>query len=199
MTEATFYFDLGSPYAYLAAERISEVLPEPVSWLPVSLGGLFKANGRSSWSLASPEQRQAGIAEVERRAAHYGLRPLRWPEPWPTNYLFAMRVATYAQQVGRGQEFAMQAFRNAFQHGQDLAIQEHVLQAASEAGLQPDVLAQASADPQIKLALREATDAAHQLGVVGVPTVSIAGELFWGEDRLKDAANAARRARPSSQ
>ncbi len=45
MTETTFYFDLGSPYAYLTAERIGEVLaamPEPVAWRPVSLGALFK-------------------------------------------------------------------------------------------------------------------------------------------------------------
>src|ERR1039458_2495156 len=64
----TFYFDLGSPFAYLTAERISEVLPEPVAWQPVSLGALFKLVGRSSWSLEDPSRRRAGMAEVERRA-----------------------------------------------------------------------------------------------------------------------------------
>ena len=46
MTQVSFYFDLGSPFAYLTAERISEVLPEPVTWQPVSLGALFKLTGR---------------------------------------------------------------------------------------------------------------------------------------------------------
>ena len=45
-------------------------------------------------------------------------------------------------------------------------------------------------DPQVKLALRAATDAAHELGVFGVPTVAVGGELFWGDDRLQDAAAA---------
>lgn len=188
MTQATFYFDLGSPFAYLTAERIAEVMPEPVTWQPVSLGALFKLTGRSSWALGAPDQRRAGIAEVERRARLYGLPAMHWPHPWPTNYLFAMRAATYAFQIARGREFTMQAFRNAFQHGHDLAVQEHVLQAAAEVGLDPDAVSEATSDPEIKLALRTATDAAHALGAFGVPTIAVAGELFWGDDRLEEVA-----------
>ena len=66
MARATFYFDLGSPYAYLAAERLADVMPEPVAWQPVSLGALFKLAGRSSWSLGDSDRRHAGIAEVQR-------------------------------------------------------------------------------------------------------------------------------------
>jgi hypothetical protein len=51
MPKATFYFDLGSPFAYLAAERVHEALPEPVRWQPVSLGALFKLADRRSWSV----------------------------------------------------------------------------------------------------------------------------------------------------
>jgi 2-hydroxychromene-2-carboxylate isomerase len=185
-----FYFDLGSPYAYLTAERIGEALPEPVAWQPVSLGGLFKQNGRSSWSLGNPERRRAGMAEVERRAREYGLPPIRWPDPWPSNYLFAMRAATFAFGVGRGRDFAMQAFRAAFRHGRDLGVHEHVLDAAAEAGLDPKAVRDATENPEIKLALRTATDAAHALGVFGVPTIAAAGELFWGDDRLEEAAAA---------
>jgi 2-hydroxychromene-2-carboxylate isomerase len=188
MTQATFYFDLGSPYAYLTAERISDALPEPAAWQPVSLGALFKLTGRSSWSLGDPARRQAGIAEVERRARQYGLPPVRWPDPWPTDYLFAMRAATYAFQAGRGREFTMQAFRAAFGRGHDLAVHEHVLQAAADAGLDSDTVREAVGSPEVKLALRTATGAAHELGVFGVPTIAVAGELFWGDDRLSDAA-----------
>jgi 2-hydroxychromene-2-carboxylate isomerase len=188
MPPAVFYFDLGSPYAYLTAERIDSVLPAPAVWRPISLGGLFKANGRSSWALGGADSRQAGIAEVERRAREYGLDVLRWPESWPTNYLYAMRAATYAFQVGRGREFTLEAFRQAFAHGRDLAIEENVLQAAARAGLDAEALDAGTRDPEIKLALRGATDAAHALGVPGVPTVAVGREIFWGDDRLRDAA-----------
>lgn len=184
----TFYFDLGSPFAHLAAERLHEVLPEPIVWQPVSLGALFKLTGRSSWALGDLDRRQAGMAEVERRARLYGIAPVRWPDPWPTNYLYAMRAATYAFQAGHGHRFAIAAFRQAFAHGRDLAIPEHVLQAAGQAGLDPRAVDAASRDPQIKLALRAATDAARARGVFGVPTVAIGDELFWGDDRLQDAA-----------
>jgi len=192
MPRATFYFDLGSPYAYLTAERTREVLgDESVAWQPVSLGGLFKCNGRSSWSLGDPERRRAGMAEVQRRAREYGLQAVRWPDPWPSDYLFAMRAATFALRAGRGREFAVQAFRHAFRDGHDLGVPEHVLAAAAAAGLDAGAVGEATADPEIKLALRAATDAAHELGVFGVPTISVAGELFWGDDRLSEAAVAA--------
>jgi 2-hydroxychromene-2-carboxylate isomerase len=190
VTRATFYFDLGSPYAYLVAERISEVLPEPVAWQPVSLGGLFKANGRSSWGLGDPAARREGMTEVQRRAHAYGLAPVRWPEEWPGNYLFAMRAATFAFQQGRGREFTVRAFRHAFQQGHDLGVPDRVLDVAAEVGLDPQELEAASSDPVVKLALRAATDAAHELGVFGVPTIAVGDELFWGEDRLADAAAA---------
>lgn len=194
MTQTTFYFDLGSPFAYLTAERISKVISEPVQWQPVSLGALFKLTGRSSWSMGDPDRRQAGMAEVEHRARLYGLPTMRWPEPWPTDYLFAMRAATYAFQVGGGHEFAVQAFRAAFQHGHDLAIHEHVLRAAADVGLDAHTVSEAASDPEIKLTLRTATDAAHALGAFGVPTIAVADELFWGDDRLEDAAAILRRA-----
>jgi 2-hydroxychromene-2-carboxylate isomerase len=186
MPQITFYFDLGSPYAYLTAERMANTLPEPMRWQPLSLGGLFKANGRSSWGLG--EDRQAGMAEIERRARAHELPPIRWPDPWPGNYLMAMRAATFALAAGRGRELALRAFRDAFQLGRDLSIPGHVLDAAERAGLDRSEVEEATQDPQIKQALREATDAAHALGVIGVPTIALDDALFWGDDRLEDAA-----------
>lgn len=199
MSAATFYFDLGSPFAYLASERLAEVLPEPVELQPISLGAIFKLTGRSSWALGGPHSRRDGMAEVEHRAAAYGLPPLRWPEPWPGNYLTAMRAATYARREGRGDEFARQAFRAAFEHGEDLSLPERVFAAAARAGLDPVAVEQAVADPTIKQALREATDRAHSLGVFGVPTIAVGGDLLWGDDRLEDAAALMRAVRPSDR
>lgn len=106
MARATFYFDLGSPFAYLAAERIAQVIAEPVDWQPILLGGLFKLTGRSSWARGDHARRKQGIAEVERRALSYGLPPVRWPDPWPGDYLIAMRAATFAQRTGHARQFA---------------------------------------------------------------------------------------------
>jgi 2-hydroxychromene-2-carboxylate isomerase len=191
MPRSTFYFDLGSPFAYLACERLEQVLPEPVKWQPLSLGGLFKLNGRSSWALGSAQQRNSGMAEVERRAQSCGLPPVRWPDPWPGNYLMAMRAATFAFASGCGRRFTTCAFRLAFQQGSDLSIPANVLAAAAAAGLDEQAVDLATQNPEIKHALREATEAAHRIGVIGVPTVAIAGELFWGDDRLNDAARLA--------
>ncbi|MGH2854314.1 MAG: 2-hydroxychromene-2-carboxylate isomerase [Solirubrobacteraceae bacterium] len=188
MPQATFYFDLGSPFAYLTAERLEEHLPEPIAWQPVLLGGLFKLNRRSSWALGDADRRKAGMTDVERRARAQGLPSLRWPDPWPTDYLFAMRVATFAFRSGHGREFTMRAFRAAFQEGRDLSVPEHVLAAAAAAGIDPHTAGEAADDPVVKAALRDATDAAHERGVFGVPTVAIGEELFWGDDRLRDAA-----------
>ncbi len=66
-----FYYDLGSPYAYLAAERVNRVLPVVPVWQPILLGGVWKATGGGSWSLT--EHRAEGMAEVERRAVRYAL------------------------------------------------------------------------------------------------------------------------------
>jgi 2-hydroxychromene-2-carboxylate isomerase len=193
MPEVTLYFDLGSPYAYLTAERIAEAISQPVRWQPISLGALFKLTGRSSWSLGDLERRRTGIAEVERRARAYSLPPVRWPDPWPGSYLTAMRAATFAAQVGRAREFALSAFRSAFQAGRDLSLPACVLEAAADAGLDPRAVEAGMGDPQIKLALREATDAAHRAGVLGVPTIAVGPLLLWGDDRLEEAANVAAR------
>ncbi|MEA2410670.1 MAG: hypothetical protein QOC77_1231 [Thermoleophilaceae bacterium] len=192
--EPVFFYDLMSPYAYLAAERIDELLPEPATWQPVLLGGLFKLTGRSSWALGDYERRRRGMAEIERRAALYRIPPLRWPDPWPSSSLAAMRLAVHARRAGRERAFAAAAFRTAFEEGCDLAELRHVVRAAAEAGFdEPEVL-EALSDRSVKNELRDATDLAHARGVFGVPTVAVGDELFWGDDRLEDAAAVARAA-----
>jgi 2-hydroxychromene-2-carboxylate isomerase len=183
-----FYFDLGSPYAYLAAERINVVLPEPPLWQPILLGGLFKRFGRRSW--AETDERRSGMAEVERRARERALPPVRWPDPWPGDMLFAMRAATYAASLGRAAAFALAAFRQAFAAGRDLGLPDNVLLAAAACELHPRAVETAAGSRSIKDALRSATDEAAERGVTGVPSVVVGDAVFWGDDRLEEAAAA---------
>jgi 2-hydroxychromene-2-carboxylate isomerase len=186
---AVFYYDLGSPYSYLAAERIHSVFDAPPVWRPILLGGLFKIHGRDSW--ANGPGRADGIREVEQRAAEYGLPPLKWPDPWPGNTLFAMRAATFAGQVGKAVSFALAAFRQAFAGGRDLSDPDNVLIAAAACELHPNALVKAVQTQSVKDALRAATDEAAARGVIGVPTVVVGREVYWGDDRLAEAAAAA--------
>ncbi len=190
---AVFYFDLGSIYAYLAAERISRLfddagLTQP-EWQPILLGGLFKTYGRSSWMLG-PE-REAGMRECERRAEEYGLMPIVWPDPVPGNTLYAMRVATYAKSIGRSVSFTLAAFRQAFAGGRDLTDPDNVAIAAAACEMHPNAIAKAAASDGVKRRLIEATDEAGKRGVRGVPTVRVRDRIFWGDDRLAEAVAAA--------
>jgi len=184
----TFYFDVGSPYAWLAAERVDGLLGPGVAWRPVLLGGIFKATGRASWAIGDQERRDDGMAGIERRAAAYGLPPVRWPDPWPSDYLHDMRAVTAAGP--EGPRFGLALMRAAFTEGRDTALPETVAAVAAEHGVD---LGPGPQDPGVKAALRAATDAAVEAGVFGIPTVEVDGELFWGDDRLEEAAAAAAR------
>ena len=188
-----FYFDLGSPYAYLTAERISGLFTdaelEQPEWQPILLGGLFQRFGRESW--ANGPGREEGIAEVEQRARDLSLAPLVWPAPWPGNMLFAMRVATFAKQTGRTVSFALAAFRQAFAAGRDLSEHDNVLIAAAACELHPNAVSKAAGTESVKNALREATDQAAEAGVIGVPSLLVGDEVFWGDDRVEEAVEAA--------
>ncbi|MGE0068503.1 MAG: 2-hydroxychromene-2-carboxylate isomerase [Solirubrobacterales bacterium] len=193
MSRAFFFYDLGSPYAYLSAERISglftEAELEQPEWKPILLGGLFQRFGRDSW--AKGPGRVEGIAEVERRASAYALPPIVWPDPWPGNTLAAMRVATFAKQTGRTVSFSLAAFRQAFAAGRDLTDPDNVMIAGAACELHPRALLKAVQTEIVKSALREATEEAGDLGVEGVPAVVVGGEVFWGDDRLEEAVEAA--------
>ena len=183
-----FYFDLGSPYAWLAAERIHHVLPVVAVWQPILLGGIWQRSGGRSW--ATTDQREEGMRKIELRAKRYELLPIKWPEPWPANTLAAMRAATFAQQAGRTVAFSLAAFRQAFAGGKDLSKIDNVLIAAAACELHPNAVLKAIELQSIKDRLRAATDEAYDRGVRGVPSVVVGDEVFWGDDRL-DAAAAA--------
>ncbi len=189
--DVTFYYDLGSPYAYLTADRIDEQFDTDVTvdWVPVLLGGIFKHTGRSSW--AETPRREDGIAEIAQRASVYGMPLFRYPEPWPNNGLAVMRVATWAHSAGAGRRFARAAFEVQFNDGLPLSEAENIELAAHRAGLDPQFALGSTDDPAVKQALIDNTQAAIDAGAIGVPTIVVGGEAFWGDDRLHEAVAAA--------
>ena len=174
-----FYFDVGSPYVYLTISRLAL---DDVEWKPISLGGLFKLTGRSSWGLS--ETRDAGMAEIEARAERYGLPPIRWPDPWPGHYLGAMRACLVAAEAGALDTFARTALRMGFEEGRDLSQLEEVLAAGSRVGLPPEHVRERMLAPEIKQRLIDETQAAYDRGVIGVPTLADGDRLLWGDDQI---------------
>ena len=185
-----FYFDTNSPYAYLAAMRIREALPD-AQWRPIALAMLFREIGKVPWSLR--EGREAQMREIEERAAARGLPPVRWAEGWPAEtWSFApLRAAVVAEEHDRLVPFALECYRLLFAEERSLAELDNVLEAARAVGLDPDEVRARIAEQDVKDRLRAYTDEAVARGAIGVPTVAVGGELFWGDDRLDDAAAAA--------
>jgi 2-hydroxychromene-2-carboxylate isomerase len=180
------YFDLASPYAYLAVARAASVLPEPPELEPILLGAIFKLRGKGSWAHTS--SREMRMAEIEARARRYGLPPLAWPQSWPANALAAMRAATWAKEEGRLEEFTKAVYAAEFVRGEDPADVGLLAACAEEVGLDPDALREAIHHQAIKDKLRQATTAAWTAGVSGVPTLIADGILYYGDDQLELAA-----------
>jgi 2-hydroxychromene-2-carboxylate isomerase len=181
-----FFFDLASPAAYLAAERALAVLPG-VEWVPVLARDLPGAETFESFRCA--EERDIALAAIERAAASYGLQPLRWPDPFPFDSVFAMRVATYAKQIGRTVAFAHAAFRQAFAGGRSLDEPDSVVIAAAACEMHPAAVLRAANLRGVQSGLGDATARAVALGVRDVPAVWTGTRVVHGEAQLESAAS----------
>ena len=195
----TFYYDFSSPYSYLAAERISglfaEAGAEQPEWQPISFGHVLKATGRRPWSMPPDGPDPEHLAEIQRRAAERGLPEVVYPKGWPVdNYtLNPTRAAIYAKESGRVVSFSLACFRQVFAAGRDMSDVDNVLIAAAACELHPNAVLKGIETQSVKEKLRAATDEAIQRGVVGIPTIAVSDQLFWGDDRLEEAVAASRR------
>ena len=195
---AIFYYDFSSPYSYLAAERISglfaEAGVEQPEWQPISFGHVLKETGRRPWSLQPDGPDPEHLQEIERRAAERGLPQVRYPDGWPAdNYsLNPTRAAIYAKESGRVVSFSLACFRLVFAAGRDMSDVDNVLLTAAACELHPKAVLKGIETRSVKDKLRRATEEAVEMGVEGIPTVAVERELFWGDDRLEDAVQAAR-------
>jgi 2-hydroxychromene-2-carboxylate isomerase len=172
--DAAFYFDLGSPLAYLAAELVLHALPQPAEWRPVLASAL-------------PGSESVQASEIERRAREQGLQPLRWPEDFPFD---SEQAATYAKSIGRTVPFAQAAFRQAFAGGHSLAQMDNVLIAAAACEMHPKAVLKGAQLSGNRKQLRDATNAAADAGVRSVPAVRIGERVFNGRNALDQAVAA---------
>ena len=173
-----FYYDVGSPLCYLAAERVMSALPVVPEWEPVlaePLGGIDQ----------QPNRRL-----IERLAAEHGLQPLRWPRSWPPQTRVAMLAATYAKRVGRAVAFSLAAFRQAFAGGRDLGDEDTVLLAAAASEMHPAAILKGIGLRSTAAALELAVARAQAAGVRSLPTIQVEADLCEGLDAVECAAAA---------
>jgi 2-hydroxychromene-2-carboxylate isomerase len=153
-----FYYDVGSPWCWLAAERLGGG-PE---WVPVRLG----------------ESPAVDRAELERRAADDGLPTVVWPEPFPFDSRTAMLAATFAKEAGRAVAFSLAAMRQAFLAGRDLSVVDNVLIAAAACELHPRAVLKGIGSARVAAGLEAASARVAAAGVVELPTV-VVGDRAW--------------------
>jgi 2-hydroxychromene-2-carboxylate isomerase len=185
---AAFYYDVFSPEAYLAAERIINLLPA-AEWVPIAAPQLPSADLLDGFRCQT--DRDAFCDRIERLAVRRGLQELRWPDPFPCDSAYAMHVATYACRIGRAVAFSLAAFRQAFAGGRDLGVRDNVLIAAAACEMHPRAVTKGAGLGSVARALDGATTLAAQRGVRDVPAVWLPdGRVFHGDDALDGAVRA---------
>jgi 2-hydroxychromene-2-carboxylate isomerase len=180
-----FYYDLASPDAWLAAERVVHVLGEVPEFVPVSLGGL--AAGEMGPFRCAAEV-DAYFEDVRHRAERYELLPIRVPREFPPDTSFAMLAATYAKQIGKVVAFSLAGFRQAYTAGRDLSDRDTVFIAGAAAEIHPAALAKGAELRGTAERLRAATAAAAEAGVLDVPALQVGDRVFHGDAELELAA-----------
>jgi len=196
-----FFFDLSSPYSYLASTQLAGI-EQRSGWkarlLPITLGGLRKVTGHQ---MPPAVQLQYMAQDTARWAQQYGVRMLI-PASFPVSTIQALRACIAAdlqcsgvppspgrRPVGALQEkgaAAMHALFGAYWvEGRDISDAAVIERALTAAGLDGKALQKASQEQEIKDVLRRNTDLAFARGVFGVPTIFVGERSFWGNDRLQ--------------
>jgi 2-hydroxychromene-2-carboxylate isomerase len=171
----TFLYDVGSPWCWLAGERVTHALGAVPEWQPVLAAGLGDAP-------------VVDRAAVEAAALEQGLTPVRWPEPFPFDTELAMLAATFAKQTGRTVAYSLAAMRQAFAAGRDLSVADNVVIAAAACELHPRAVLKAVETTGVRDALAQATTAARAAGVSELPAIVVDGRVAAGPHAVEEAA-----------
>ncbi|MEI4524125.1 MULTISPECIES: 2-hydroxychromene-2-carboxylate isomerase [Pseudomonas] len=182
-----FYFDLGSPTTYLAHTQLAKICADTQSeliYIPMLLGGVFKATGNASPAMI-PAKGRYMFQDLDRFAKRYGVQ-LRFNPHFPINTLILMRAVTGLQmrQPQRFAEFVDCLFKALWVEGRNLNDPQTVAAVLTENGFDPQEIMALTNDESVKAALKENTEAAIKRGVFGAPSMFIGDQLFFGQDRL---------------
>lgn len=194
--DATFYFDFGSPNAYLAY-RVLPAIEQRVGGrfelVPVLLGGLFKLTGNQSpitAYAAIPAKMAYEGREMERFVARHGLTQFRFNPNFPINTLGLMRGAVAAQALDVFVPYVEAVFRAMWEDRRNMGDAEIVATTLAEANLPAAELLALTQDDAIKAKLAANTQRAFEQGAFGVPSFVVGGELYFGKDRLAEVEEA---------
>jgi 2-hydroxychromene-2-carboxylate isomerase len=189
------WFEFASSYSYLSVMRIEALAEQAgvaVEWRPFLLGPVFLALGwnDSPFNIYPPKGRYMW-RDLARLSAKYGL-PFRVPTRFPRNGLIAARVALCGVEDGWVAPFARAVMKANFAEDREIGESAVIAEIVADLGLPAAAMERANA-PDNKLALRRQTERAAELGLFGAPSFRVGEELFWGNDRLEDALDWARR------
>lgn len=181
-----FYFDFGSPTAYLAHQRLRQLASQyslDVIYRPMLLGGVFKATGNNS-PVAIPAKGHYMMAhDLPRFARRYGVALN--PNPFfPINTLNLMRMAIAAQRLDCASTVIDTVYEAIWVQGKNMGDTAVVATVLTEHGLDSEALLALSQDAEVKAELIACTEAAVARGVFGAPTFFMDGEMYFGQDRL---------------
>jgi 2-hydroxychromene-2-carboxylate isomerase len=177
------FFDLSSPYSYLAATQMKPLVERTsteVAWRPMVLGAVFKTVGNDMPARVPNKGRWMGN-DLARWAAQYGV-PWKMSSHFPLNTIKAMRLVLVDD--AKAGEVALAAFRAMWAEDRNISNDAELRRIAEMGGLDPATALQAIEAPAIKDRLRANTDEAVTRGAFGAPTMFVGDELFWGNDRL---------------
>ena len=191
MKRMEFYYDLVSPYSYLAygeARRVAEGAGAEFVLRPVLLGALHKAAGIQA-PIEAPAKARYQARDIKRWAERYGLA-MRFPQPFPFRTLKTMRAAAWCAGRGSLAPFTREAFALFWEEdgapkGFEASDEDEPLrEVARRVRLDPDELLEGAESGEAKQALKGATEEASQRGVFATPMFFVGDEMFWGNDRL---------------
>ena len=183
-----FYFELSSPYSYLAARKIGDVAKlydRAVHWWPIMLGVIFQTT-QNRPLMEQPLKADYTDRDVRRVARDMGL-PFAPPV---AGFPFASHVGARAiywaanQEEGADARLVVPLFQAVFERGQSITDAAAVGRVADVVGLDGAALIDAVGMPAVKDRLRAANDRALAAGVCGAPFFVVDEEPFWGCDRL---------------
>lgn len=187
-----FLFDFGSPNAYFCHQVLPAIAArtgQPVRYVPILLGGIFKlANNRSPMEAFAdiPNKRAYDQLEIQRFIRKHDLHRYQRNPHFPVNTLMMMRGAIAAQQLGCLASYVDAMFAAMWERALNMADPELFQSVLQQAGLDTAAITAAIATPEVKNQLLANTQQAYERGCFGSPTFFVGGEMFFGKDRLRE-------------